>query len=78
MVGLVVMGLGVAFGGLVEVAGLGTASQTSEWNGGQYPAGNAIDGDAGTFSHTNTTTPNNFWEVLLDQEYEVGFWQADW
>ncbi|YCM43813.1 CotH kinase family protein [Verrucomicrobiaceae bacterium 227] len=65
--------LAVSFapGGLVEVAGLGVASQTSEWNGGQFPAGNAIDGDSGTFSHTNTSTPNNHWELVLDQEYEV-------
>ena len=46
-------------------------NQTSEWNGGQFPAGNAIDGNSSTFSHTDTTTPNNRWEVLLDQEYEV-------
>ena len=62
---------GFLHAGLVEVAGLGVASQSSEWNGGVYPAGNAIDGISATFSHTNTTTPNNYWEVLLDQEYEV-------
>lgn len=65
------LGITLASGGLIEVAGLGVASQTSEWNGGQYPAGNAIDGNSGTFSHTNTTTPDNFWEVQMDQEYEV-------
>ena len=65
------LGPNLVLGELVEVAGLGTASQTSEWNGGLYPAGNANDGDPGTFSHTDTTTANNRWEVALDQEYEV-------
>ena len=66
-----IFGMGLSFGGLVEVAGLGTTSQTSEWRGGLFPAGNAIDGNVSTFSHTDTTTSNNHWEVLLDQEYEV-------
>ncbi|MDG2400164.1 MAG: CotH kinase family protein [Akkermansiaceae bacterium] len=64
-------GTSAAFADLIEVAGLGRVNQTSEWNGGQFPAGNAIDGNSSTFSHTDTTTPNNRWEVLLDQEYEV-------
>ncbi|MDB4544338.1 discoidin domain-containing protein, partial [Akkermansiaceae bacterium] len=66
------MGLGIASGEFIEVAGSGTASQTSEYNGGLYPAGNAIDGNAATFNHTDITTANNHWEVSLDQEYEVG------
>ena len=65
------LGSSLAFGALVDVAGLGAASQTSEWNGGQFPAGNANDGSSATFSHTNTTTQNNSWQVVLDQEYEV-------
>lgn len=71
VLGVLTLGTGFAFGGLVEVAGSGLASQTSEWNGGQFPAGNAIDGNSATFCHSNTTTPNNAWEVLLDDEYEV-------
>ena len=58
-------------GGLVDVAGLGVADQTSEWNGGQYPAGNAVDGDSSTFSHTDSSTPDNAWEIAWNQEYEV-------
>ena len=65
------LGSSLAFGALVDVAGLGAASQTSEWNGGQFPAGNGIDGSSSTFSHSDTTTPNNSWQVVLDQEYEV-------
>lgn len=60
-----------SFAGLVEVAQLGTASQTTEWNGGLFPASGAIDGNAATFSHTDSSTPNNGWEVLFDREYEV-------
>ncbi len=61
----------LSFAGLVEVARLGTASQTSEWNGGQYPADLAIDGNAMTFCHTDASTRDNGWELLLDREYEV-------
>nr|NIP97651.1 hypothetical protein [Akkermansiaceae bacterium] len=57
--------------GLVNLAGRGTATQTSEWNGGQFPAALAIDGDPATFSHTDGPTPNNAWSLRLDAEYGV-------
>ena len=50
-----------AIGSLEDVTAQGTASQTSEWNGGQFPAANAIDGDPGTFSHSDNNSPNNAW-----------------
>ena len=60
-----------SFAGLVEVARLGLVSQTSDWNGGQYPADLAIDGDGMTFCHTDASSRDNGWEVVLDREYEV-------
>lgn len=60
-----------SFSGLVEVARRGSASQTTEWNGGLFPAIGAIDGNGATFSHTDSSTPNNGWQVLFDREYEV-------
>ncbi len=55
----------------VDIARSGTASQTSEWNGGQYPARLAIDGNPATFSHTDSSTPGNSWSLVLDGDYEV-------
>lgn len=57
---------------LIDVAPLGSASQTSEWNGGQYPAALAIDGDPSTFSHTDGPTVDNAWTLRFDQENRVG------
>lgn len=56
---------------LVDITSQGTASQTSEWNGGLYPAANAIDGDPGTFSHTDANTPNNAWEWSQPGDAEI-------
>ena len=50
-----------ASGMLVEVTSEARASQTTEWSGGLYPAGFAIDGDPDTFSHTDSSSPNNAW-----------------
>jgi len=68
---------GSALGALEDITAHGTASQTSEWNGGQFPAANAIDGDPGTFSHSDSNTPNNVWELLLDQERLVAKVELD-
>ena len=46
----------------------GTASQSSEWDGGQFPARNAIDGDTGTFSHTDSNTRDNHWLLAFEDE----------
>jgi hypothetical protein len=56
----------------LDVAPLGTASQTSEWAGGLYPAALAIDGNPLTFSHTDASTPGNSWTLTLDHDYEIG------
>ena len=56
---------------LVEITADGTASQTSEWNGGVYPASLAIDGNPSTFSHSDATTPNNGWELDFTDERPI-------
>jgi len=56
---------------LIDITAKGTASQSTEYQGGRFPANLAVDGNLSTFSHTNTTTANNRWELLLDQEYEI-------
>ncbi len=38
-----------------------TYSQSSEYLGGQFPAGNAADGNMGNFSHTDGGNPANPW-----------------
>lgn len=58
-------------GAVLEITALGTASQTSEWNGGIYPAAFAVDGDPDTFSHTDITTRDNSWELAFADEHEV-------
>jgi hypothetical protein len=40
-----------------------TASQSTEYEFGGFPAILAIDGNPSNFTHTNTTDPNPFWEV---------------
>ncbi|MDF7806661.1 lamin tail domain-containing protein [Pontiellaceae bacterium B12219] len=44
----------------VEITGF-SVSQTTEWNDGEFPAENAVDGNTGNFSHTDSSTPNNYW-----------------
>ena len=56
---------------LIDVSREGTASHTSEWNAGQFPAALAVDGDPNTFSHTDGSTANNGWTLVLDQEHEI-------
>lgn len=58
-------------GELVEITSLGVATQTSEYNGGEFPAANAVDGALQTFSHTDGSTPNNAWFLSFSQDYEI-------
>ena len=46
----------------------GTASQSTEWNRGQFPAGNAIDGRSSSFSHTDADTVDNHWRLAFAAE----------
>ncbi len=68
---------GLTSANLVEVTSLGTASQTSEWRGGLFPAADAVDGDPGTFSHTDASTPNNAWELTFASELELSRMELD-
>ncbi len=61
----------VAFGQVIEITDLGTASQTTEWQGGLFPAAEAIDGDSGTFSHTDSITPNNAWQLKFEDAHPI-------
>ena len=55
---------------LVNVAGVGRASQSTNWGNGQFPASLAIDGKLDTFSHTDSTTANNYWLLEFPEEFE--------
>ncbi len=46
------------------------ATQSTEYFG-WFPAGLGIDGDYGTFSHTDETTPDNWWQVDLGDTYFI-------
>ena len=50
-----------------NIAPGGSASQSSNFNGNQFPASNAIDGDTGNFTHTATGQSPASWELMLDQ-----------
>jgi hypothetical protein len=45
---------------LANISGM-ALSQSSEYNGGQFPAGNAMDGSASNFSHTDVNDAGNAW-----------------
>ncbi len=42
-----------------------TASQDSNYTNNQFPAGNAVDGNLSTFSHTGTSSAAHSWQVDL-------------
>lgn len=56
------------YGEAANIAAEGTASQSSEWNGGLYPAANGIDGDINSFTHTDSDTEDNHWLLSFDSE----------
>ena len=59
-------------GETVNVASRGIATQSSEYNGGTFPANLAIDGNFGNFTHTaaGQNLPST-WELDLRDEYEI-------
>lgn len=59
------------WGELVEITNLGSPTQTSEYNDGEFPASNAVDGALQSFSHTDGSTPNNAWFLSFEEEYEI-------
>ncbi|HUF63482.1 MAG TPA: CotH kinase family protein [Verrucomicrobiales bacterium] len=56
---------------LIDITRLGHPSQSTEWNGGLYPAGLAVDGNSSTFSHTDLNSLANRWELSFDNRYRV-------
>ena len=55
----------------VDIAALGTASQTHDHGSGLYPPGNAIDGDLATFNHTDSGGVGAAWELRFPSEQEI-------
>lgn len=55
----------VVTSGGAEITGSLRLEQSSEYNGGQYPIGNLVDGDRGNFSHTSFESAPWF-EATLD------------
>ena len=60
-----------ACGQILDITDLGTASQTTEWQTGLFPAAGAIDGDSATFSHTDAITPNNAWQLTFENSHPI-------
>jgi CSLREA domain-containing protein len=59
-------------GALTNVTLGGVASQSSTYNiGGTYPASNAIDGSASTFTHTALEDTSATWQVTLMGDFAV-------
>ncbi|MCI0634785.1 MAG: discoidin domain-containing protein, partial [Actinobacteria bacterium] len=54
-----------------NLARTGTAVQSSDWGGGQFPASVAIDGDFGNFTATATDDDMATWEVDLGAPAEI-------
>lgn len=51
----------------LSLLGNAVASQSSTFGNNQFPAHNAIDGDASTFSHTHNPKAGEWWQVKLGQ-----------
>ncbi len=56
---------------LIDIARKGHPYQSTEWNGGIYPAGLAVDGNPSTFSHTDVNSLANRWELSFDISYRI-------
>ncbi len=54
-----------------NVAPRGIAKQSSGYNGDQFPATNATNGNLGDFTHTNSFDDISSWEVELDDIYPI-------
>ena len=48
----------------------GQATQSTLFPG--YPASNGIDGNINSFSHTDLTSPGNYWQLELNDNYSIG------
>ncbi|MEZ5329974.1 MAG: CotH kinase family protein [Verrucomicrobiales bacterium] len=55
----------------IDITAEGKASQSTEYNGGAFPAANAVDGDTTTFSHTDVNTAGNHWLLTFDSERQI-------
>ena len=48
-----------------------TATQSSEYNGGQFPASLALDGNTGNFTHTAAGDSFPTWTVNLNRDVQI-------
>lgn len=58
------VGMDSSAGDVEDLALFAPAAQSSDWSSG-YPAGNAVDGDPATFTHTATADSTPWWTVNL-------------
>ncbi len=57
---------------LTRAAILGmSVMQSSEYNGGQFPAGNGVDGNNGSFTHTDGALTNPSWQVNFGEMMQI-------
>ncbi len=56
---------------VVNVAPLGKATQSSNYQDTRFTANLAIDGDLNNFTHTKTGQTNPSWSLELDQSYSI-------
>ncbi|MCB1099715.1 MAG: discoidin domain-containing protein, partial [Verrucomicrobiae bacterium] len=61
----------ISFSQEIDITAEGKASQSTEYNGGAFPAANAVDGDTTTFSHTDVNTAGNHWLLTFDSERQI-------
>ncbi len=54
-----------------NVALRGIATQSSGYNGDQFPATNGINGNINDFTHTNSNDNDSSWQVQLDDIYAI-------
>ena len=54
-----------------NIAAGSTALQSSEYQGGQFPASLALDGDPGNFTHTGTGQGPAVWQVDLGEPHAI-------
>jgi hypothetical protein len=48
-----------------------SVTQSTDYGTGQFPAENAVDGNTGSFSHTDSSTPDNYWMADLHEERSI-------
>ncbi len=66
-----VVALAASVDAQVNIGAFGTATQSSDFGGGQFPASLGIDGDLGNFTHTAAGQFPATWQVAFDDEFAI-------